>query len=532
MRPIRLCALLVLALAASAPAGLGPGDLLLVTNKNVPESGQLASHYADVRHVPAERTLALDVAPKNEEISPADYDTKIAKPVRDYLASPQGQGVRCVVLFYGLPIRVTQRASSTEDRAELTALRQLAGDLQNRSATVADALEGVLLTIGLTPAVAGTAPSNVEQRIESASRQLQANLGNVTDPDRRQQVQQQLSGVKQTAIDQAKAALTATTLGAVLVPQASLATLTEKPLDARSRAMARTAAAEQIGVLGLLQIVQSQIVWIDGEESDASVDSELSLVQNPAYPFYRWMPNPLSLHHPPSPLRAIMTCRIDAPTPTVARRIIDDSASVEAAGLIGKLVIDSRGMPASTQIGSYGWFDQLLRDFAVELKTKSKLEVVTDDRAQVILPGTVRDAALYCGWYSLRQYIASCSYRPGAVAYHVASLEMVSLHAPREKGWVPNLLNDGVDATLGAVGEPYLLSFPRPDEFFPLLMTGKPTLAEAYWATCPMTSWKITLIGDPLYRPFAARAALSDADLRPELRTALQNFAATPTAGR
>jgi len=285
-------------------------------------------------------------------------------------------------------------------------------------------------------------------------------------------------------------------------------------------------------LLGLLQIVQSQIVWIDGEESDASVDSELALVQNADYPYYRWQPNPLNLHHSPTPLRAIMVSRIDAPTPAVARRIIDESVSVEASGLSGKIVIDSRGIAASPQVGGYGWFDQILRDTAAYLKKKSNLEVVADDRAQVILPGTVRDAALYCGWYSLRQYIASCSYEPGAVAYHVASLEMVSLHAPREKGWVPNLLNDGVDATLGAVGEPYLGSFPRPDEFFPLLMTGKATLAEAYWAACPMTSWKITLIGDPLYRPFAAKPALSDAELSPELGAALRNFAATPASGR
>ena len=532
MRPNRLCALLMLAMAATARAGLGPGDLLLVTNKNVPESGQLASHYADVRHVPAGRILALDVPPKNEEISPADYDAKIAKPVRDYLASPQGQGVRCVVLFYGLPIRVTQRASSTEDRAELTALRQLAGDLEKRTATVADALEAVVRGIGLSPSVAGIAPTNVALRIESASRQLQQNLGSVVDPERRQQVQQQLLGVKQTAVDQAKAALTASPLPAVLATQADLGKLTEKPHDPHARAMARTVAAEQIGVLGLLQIVQSQIVWIDGEESDASVDSELALVQNADYPYYRWQPNPLNLHHSPTPLRAIMVSRIDAPTPAVARRIIDESVSVEASGLSGKIVIDSRGIVASPQVGGYGWFDQILRDTAAYLKKKSNLEVVADDRAQVILPGTVRDAALYCGWYSLRQYIASCSYEPGAVAYHVASLEMVSLHAPREKGWVPNLLNDGVDATLGAVGEPYLGSFPRPDEFFPLLMTGKATLAEAYWAACPMTSWKITLIGDPLYRPFAAKPALSDAELSPELGAALRNFAATPASGR
>ena len=95
-----------------------------------------------------------------------------------------------------------------------------------------------------------------------------------------------------------------------------------------------------------------------------------------------------------------------------------------------------------------------------------------------------------------------------------------------------NLLKDGVDATLGAVSEPYLSSFPKPDEFFPLLLTGKSTLAEVYWATCPMTSWKITLIGDPLYRPFALNPQLKPDDLTPILRSALDKITAEGPSGR
>ena len=57
-------------------------------------------------------------------------------------------------------------------------------------------------------------------------------------------------------------------------------------------------------------------------------------------------------------------------------------------------------------------------------------------------------------------------------------------------------------ATLGPVAEPYLLSFPLPDRFFPLLLSGQLPLLEVYFRTLPQVSWMQILIGDPLYTPF------------------------------
>jgi hypothetical protein len=59
-----------------------------------------------------------------------------------------------------------------------------------------------------------------------------------------------------------------------------------------------------------------------------------------------------------------------------------------------------------------------------------------------------------------------------------------------------------VAATAGAVDEPLLMAFPAPEEFYPLLLTGKYTIAECYWRTTPKASWQLTLIADPLYNPF------------------------------
>ena len=67
------------------------------------------------------------------------------------------------------------------------------------------------------------------------------------------------------------------------------------------------------------------------------------------------------------------------------------------------------------------------------------------------------------------------------------------------------MLEDGVCATLGPVAEPYLVAFPRPNEFFSLLLEGDRTLVECFYDTKPFNSWMMTLIGDPLYRPYKVR---------------------------
>lgn len=64
------------------------------------------------------------------------------------------------------------------------------------------------------------------------------------------------------------------------------------------------------------------------------------------------------------------------------------------------------------------------------------------------------------------------------------------------------MLEEGVAATLGPVAEPYLQSFPPPDDFFPLLLRGQQPLLEVYFRTLPSVSWMQILIGDPLYTPF------------------------------
>ena len=136
-------------------------------------------------------------------------------------------------------------------------------------------------------------------------------------------------------------------------------------------------------------------------------------------------------------------------------------------------------------------------------------------RTRLFAPGSCPECALYCGWYSHANFIDCCRFVKGAVAWHLASSEAVSLRRPDVKYWCKNLLEKGACATLGPVAEPYTVGFPKPAEFFGFLATGKYTLAECYGKTVLFASWMGTLIGDPLYNPYKTNPRLKESDVKP-----------------
>ena len=132
------------------------------------------------------------------------------------------------------------------------------------------------------------------------------------------------------------------------------------------------------------------------------------------------------------------------------------------------------------------------------------MPVEVEGSQKLFQPGDCPQAALYCGWYKLGRYVDAFEWQKGAVGYHIASSECVTLRGSSQV-WCKRMLEDGVAATLGPVGEPYVQAFPLPDLFFRVLSDGFWSLAETYMLTLPYLSWKMVLIGDPLYRPFAVR---------------------------
>src|SRR4051794_13566792 len=99
-RPFTSAAILsfILSLAPLASA-LTPDQLLLVVNKNEPESQRLAEFYARARNVPDGRIVALDL-PTTDELTFEQFDRDVVPPIRRFLHDQKlDDRVTCLVTF-------------------------------------------------------------------------------------------------------------------------------------------------------------------------------------------------------------------------------------------------------------------------------------------------------------------------------------------------------------------------------------------------------------------------------------------------
>lgn len=245
----------------------------------------------------------------------------------------------------------------------------------------------------------------------------------------------------------------------------------------------------------------------------ASLDSELSLVKKDDYNLSFWLPNPFYLpnknvkHMPVSREEVIMVSRLDGPDPDTVKRVINDSIEAEEKGLLGNACFDARWKKPDKdkKVSGYALTDKLIHLAAEAVEERGvAVKVFKDDEGKLFQAGDCPDTALYCGWYSLAKYVDAFTWVKGAIGYHVASAECATLKAKNRRVWCKRMLEEGIAATIGPVGEPYVQSFPNPEIFFQFLMDGYLTLAECYYLSLPFVSWKMVLVGDPLYRPFKA----------------------------
>lgn len=270
-----------------------------------------------------------------------------------------------------------------------------------------------------------------------------------------------------------------------------------------------------------LRPLERRVRFHSHQESHAAVDSELALLWHADYELRRFRPNLLYFQvteeerqgQPPT----LMTCRLDGPDVDLVKRLIDQAVETETKGLEGQVYVDARGIKLATGEGGYGYagYDEAMREAANLLEQEGKMAVTLDDKPELFAPGSCLECALYCGWYSHANYVDCCKFVPGAVAWHLASSEAVSLRDPNSKLWCKNLLQNGVAATLGPVAEPYTIGFPKPAEFFGTLVTGEYTLVESFWRTEMLTSWMTIVIGDPLYNPYAKSPKLKSEQVHP-----------------
>jgi uncharacterized protein (TIGR03790 family) len=276
------------------------------------------------------------------------------------------------------------------------------------------------------------------------------------------------------------------------------------------RSLADPKGAEAAVLKDALAGLEKQLKALERRDQGAAVDSELTLLLNESYPLEQWVLNPYFPGFqgkvlPFGKKDVLMVSRLDAPSEKIVRRVIDDSLAAEDHGLKGTAYFDARWKkPLTAKLDGYAYYDNSLHRAAERLGARG-IPVVINDRPGLFQAGEAPVAALYCGWYSLGRYVDAFDWQPGAVGYHIASVECSTLRAGSSQGWCKRMLEDGVAATVGPVAEPYVQAFPVPDIFFGLLTDGRFALAEAYFLSMPYLSWQMVLIGDPLYRPYKRR---------------------------
>jgi uncharacterized protein (TIGR03790 family) len=213
--------ILLLAAAGLIHADTGD-DVIVVYNRRLPASKDVAEHYADRRHVPAEQIVGFDLS-TNDIITRAEFRDSLQKPLADALEEkklwhigsdvvPETNGhpkqiiwkvqrskIRYAVLCYGVPLRIDNdlnlheknesrikpelRRNGAAVDSELALLPEiqqnlpLAGPLNNSFYTVTNSdwmhpTNGMLMVARLDGPTAAVARSLVDKAMEAESNGL------------------------------------------------------------------------------------------------------------------------------------------------------------------------------------------------------------------------------------------------------------------------------------------------------------------------------------------------------------------------
>ncbi len=524
--------------APTTAAALRPQEVLVVVNANASGSEALGKYYCLSRNILEERMIVLHTTAA-PIVGREEYDRNIRGPIRKFLLkNGLKDKIQCLALMWGVPVRVLGPELSAEKRELVAAHKEVMDRLHRRLAVDSRLLglvgstfprprgEGLRSVGELFDPGAAPDPGEYEKfdtlrgKLAAELKSKESEAAKIEDAAKRYIALRQCAAIRLDAFGPHDLAQH--------LPKDPVPGIPDKAeLDREAKAPAaeggppapedetpdaiRDGAERMLKLKGLVAAYQHsdrRTKAIDTADEDASVDSELALLWEDGGKLRGARPNPMNwrlasmaAQPPDTPKGILMTARIDGPTAKDALRIIKDSLEAEKAGLEGKFYIDAGG--------KYPHYDVNLENLAKLIGRYTKIPLVLDTNRTLFAPGSCPDAALYVGWYGLQKYVPAFRWVPGSVGWHVASLEAVHLRVASSDEWCVKMIQNGVAATLGAVNEPYLGAFPLPQDFFSLLLTGRFTLAECYWRTVPTVSWRLTLIGDPLYNPFRLKPHLS-----------------------
>jgi len=529
-----------LALSAEDSFALTPEQILIVVSSSGPEGTRIANEYCAKRRVP-ESQIAVFPMLRSETISRNAYDSYIADPLRKFIEDTPGlkSRIRCLLTVYGVPLRIGKYTPTSEEKRVVVSLSERLEAKQSVLRKKIRELQKLAENVGASapPAVAkldGEALST--ERLPSELRTVRSFLDAVSkrvarlgESELRNDAEKELDAIRSFLLGETAGRDTDDSSGEQNERaqgngrgQSDTNIPSGKHLGTRigteEREKLYAAREADGGLLVLCEQMLTDIARIEKRDSIASVDSELSLLYWRDYDLRRWLPNLLnptfsSRLKRPFPPPTLMVARLDGPTPELASDLVDRAIRAEEQGLDGKFYIDSSSAKRK-QGKMYKAYDESLEKLAEDVRANTKVDVVVDESHAVFPEDSCPDAALYCGWYSPRKYVDAFTWAPGAVGFHISSFAAQRLHNKDSQNWCKRMIEEGVAATLGPVSEPYLHSFPPPDNFFRVLLSGKVSLVETYYLTKPFNSWRMVLIGDPLYTPFRYHSVMPERTVR------------------
>jgi len=545
---------IVVAAWASAATALEPARIVVLVNSKVDTSVALGNYYCEKRGVPTKNLVALPL-PVGDSISESDYDALLADPLRKAIVDRGlSDSVICILTMRGVPFRMLAKPPTPERERVMAMIQQFIDKAQQRLAVDVELMK----TIGVAfPAKARgveslesleslfdalpAPPAELEDMIELKDRYRSVST---TRPIR---IKRLLSAEDRVVAERQYLAVVQDAQGLVGLAQRlavfsppgapSVETIRQRlellerrrvglfRIDPTAEVIEKMATLFQVtrGAIGLYAGMTDRLKMLKTVTSQSAVDSELSLLWWKDYQREGGYNNPLYYKNAAQleqVLRekgnVVMVSRIDGPRASDALRLIKDSIAVEAEGLKGRFYIDAKGKPKRGSPADAGdpkkrlrktqedIFDEYLTVLAEAFARQTDVPVTLDQYESVFRVGKCPNAALYVGWGSPQNYVPAFTWKRGAVGYHATSLEAQHLRDETSGEWVPRMISAGVAATLGATDEPFLGAFPRPEDFFPRLVSGRYTVCETYWLTVSNCSWRMMLIADPLYNPFKA----------------------------
>jgi uncharacterized protein (TIGR03790 family) len=244
------------------------------------------------------------------------------------------------------------------------------------------------------------------------------------------------------------------------------------------------------------------------QDNGASVDSELvwlPLLENKVRlsgPMTSWVYGATNVA-PLNPTNGILlVTRLDGPSADIAMGLVKKSLEAEQNGLWGRAYFDTRSISEPP----YKLGDEWILASA-ELCRELGYDITLDTNAATFPADfPMSQIAIYAGWYNADAdgpfAQPTVEFMPGAFAYHLHSFSAATLRSTT-KSWCGPLLAKGAACTMGCVDEPSIQFTPNVAIFLSRWAIGRFTFGEAAWAAQPALSWQTTVIGDPLYRPFA-----------------------------